>query len=551
MGQVTRHPCAAQPGAAGSPWRTLVAAIVALAVSGAGAGAAAPDALPAPQTPPAAFTYKGAELCVRCHRSEQSEWCDTATTGAWRHDAHSRAHLALLPANPRTRAMEEALGITAATTASCVACHTQPAAEPAPEEAIPEETNRFLHGGISCETCHGPGSGYFEPHLHANWRFLPAADKARHGMVDLRDPVLKTENCLGCHLGDARTGRVVPHAAYAAGHPPLNAFEVEAASVAMGPHWKRVWEKSERIQGLAATADYHTEAASTAHRSLIGALVALKRSALVVQQAAETADSTADARPTGAGSAWPELALYDCQACHHDLVLPSRRQQVGYGGLVPGRPGLVRWPRRLAEAAFAVAEMPTAADDIVSPWVAALNGRPFGHPDDLRGPAGAGNALARVDAAIAALAAVRRDDSLPARERQITIALATAGQRCTDLDSARPVGWVLSEAIRHADGWTPAERDLVRARLDTTLGLGIPGPPPRPDDPTPFWRLSLDAAAAYDPDVATEAFRLPAARPDAAASPRSSAAPSPQANPLRPVPGAAIPLELPATSEPR
>jgi len=551
MGQVTRHPGTTQRGVAGSPWWPLVAAIVALAVSGAIAGGAPPDALPAPQTPPAAFTYKGAELCMRCHRSEQSEWCDVATSTAWRHDAHSRAHLALVPANPRTRAMEEALGITAATTASCIACHTHPAAEPAPEEAIPEESNRFLHGGISCETCHGPGSGYFEPHLHANWRFLAAADKARLGMVDLRDPVRKTENCLGCHLGDARTGRVVPHAAYAAGHPPLGAFEVEAASAAMGPHWKRVWEKSERIQGLAATHDYHTEAASTAHRSLIGALVALKRSALLVQEAAEVAGGTADAAPAVPGSAWPELALYDCQACHHDLVLPSRRQQVGYGGLVPGRPGLVRWPRRLAEGAFAVAEMPTAADDIVSPWVAALNGRPFGHPDDLRGPAGAGNAVARVDAAIAALAAVRRDGSLPARERQIAAILATVGERCTDLDGARPVGWVLSEAIRHADGWTPAERDLVRARLDTTLRLGIPGPPPRPDDPSPFWRSSLDAAAAFDPAVATEAFRLPAARPGAAASSPSSAAPAPQANPLRPVPGTAVPLELPATTVPR
>ncbi|MFM8284106.1 MAG: multiheme c-type cytochrome [Planctomycetaceae bacterium] len=462
------------------------------------------------------FAYKGAEFCVRCHRSEQSEWCDTATTAIWRHDAHSRSHLALRSSNPRTRGMEEALGITAIRTASCVACHTHPADEPAPEEEVPEEENRFLHAGISCETCHGAGAGYVEPHLHPAWRFLPPDEKARHGMIDLRYPVLKAENCLGCHLGDPDTDRVVPHAAYAAGHPPLGAFDIEAASRAMGPHWKRVWEKSERIQTLAAAADDRVEAASVAHRSLIGALVALRESGLLVQKGAARATGTA-ADPS---ASWPELSLYDCQACHHDLVVPSRRQQAGYGGLVPGRPGLVRWPQRAAEAAFAVAEMPTTADAVLAPWITALNARPFGRPDDLRAPPGAAESLARIDAAIAALAAERRDSDLPARQQRIAVTLAAAGPRSSDLDTARAVGWPLVSSLADAEGWPDDIRTAALARLTDVLALSIPGPPPGSDESRAFWRTSLDAAAAYDPAAVAEAFRLPAAPPPERLPPR-------------------------------
>lgn len=45
---------------------------------------------------------------------------------------------------------------------------------------------------------------------------------------------------------------------------------------------------------------------------------------------------------------WPELALYDCQACHHELQIPSWRQKIGSGDLRPGRPSMVHWPRMLS-----------------------------------------------------------------------------------------------------------------------------------------------------------------------------------------------------------
>jgi hypothetical protein len=439
------------------------------------------------------FAYKGAELCVRCHRSEQSAWVDTSTTAVWRHDAHSVSHLALSSDNPRTRGMEAALGIKAARTAACVACHTHPAAEPAPEE----ET-AVVHAGISCETCHGAGSGYFEAHMEKRWRFLPTAEKEALGMHDLRNPARKAENCLSCHLGDVASGKVITHAMYAAGHPPLPAFEMEAFGKGMGAHWKRVWEKAPQVQAAARDAGYRTEAADDIHRALIGALTALEQTAGIVT--AHAAAVAADPR----GTTWPELSLYDCQACHHQLRVPSWRQEAGYGGLVPGRPSLVRWPRSLAAVAFEAAGTPTDVDALMAPYRDLLNSRPFGDEVGLRRPAA--GVEERIERAIAALAAERREDVTEQRARQLLDALAKAGSEAGDFESARLLAWPL---VGQAVGGRPGDDDARRgaaARLAKLLSLDFP-PPAAAGDGRPFWQTSLSTADTVDLDAVHEAFR--------------------------------------------
>lgn len=448
-----------------------------------------------------AFRYKGADLCVKCHRSEQGDWCDTATTSAWRHDAHARAHLALSPDNERTRAMEQALGIKAAETASCIACHTHPVAEP----PVEEETD-VLHAGISCETCHGAGSGYLEPHIEKSWRFLSSAEKQAFGMHDLRNPVAKAENCLSCHLGEVATGRIITHQMYAAGHPPLPAFEMEAFSDGLGPHWKRVWEKSPRIQRQAAEADYHTEGACTVERSLVGSLVTLRTTATLATDYARAAQNDPKDHP------WPELALYDCQACHHELAVPSWRQAAGYGRLVPGRPSLVRWPRRLAAVAFAEAGMPTDVDALLDPFVAVLNRRPFGTADGLQQATDAGAAsLAQIDRAIEALARWQRDDTLARREQAATLRIAAAGRQVGDFESARMLAWALTHGLAVSDAWPQDRRERTIAELSRLLSLGFPTPayPAPPSHEKPFWQTSLAAAPDADLDQVRKAFDLP------------------------------------------
>jgi len=462
------------------------------------AGDDGPQSLPAPAAVRPVHVAKGTELCVRCHRSEQSDWVDTSTTAVWRHDAHAQAHLALASDNPRTRLMEAVLGIKAASTAACVACHTHPVGEP----AIEEET-AVLHSGISCETCHGAGSGYLEPHMERRWRFLGSAEKEAFGMHDLRNPVRKAENCLACHLGDVDSGKVVTHAMYAAGHPPLPAFDVESFGQAMGPHWKRVWEKSPRVQAQADAAGYHTETASESQRSLIAALVAFRKSATVVTDYALTANDDGKGRP------WPELALYDCQACHHELRIPSSRQESGYDRLIPGRPSLVRWPRGLARVAFAETGQPDALDESLRAWNESLGHRPFGDPTRLPSAAVRQADMARIERAIAMLAAVPRDTSGgPAGNRRIA-ALAEAGARCGDLESARLIGWVIMATARGSAAGTAGQRAAAFAELESVLSLHFPTTayPQPPATEQPFWQTSLSAAREADMPRIRAAFR--------------------------------------------
>jgi len=458
------------------------------------AGSASRTAAAAETLPPAiaaapagGYRFKGTELCVRCHRSEQGDWVDASTTATWRHDAHSRAHLALSADNPRTKVMETALGTTAARTAACVACHSH-----SPDEPAVEEETAVVHAGISCESCHGAGSGYLEPHMEKRWRFLPPAEKEALGMHDLRNPVAKAENCLSCHVGEVASGKIVTHAMYAAGHPPLPAFEMESFGRAMGPHWKRVWEKKPAVQELAARAGYRTEARSESQRSLIGALVALERSAGLARSYAAAA--AADPR----GLAWPELSLYDCQACHHELAVPSARQATGYGGLVPGRPSLSRWPRELAGVAFARAGMPTDVDLLMAPYRDALSERPFGTAAGVRDASA--DPPHSIDAAIRALAAAPRDEGLAAAERETAAALARAGAASGDFESARLLAWVLAPLL--------ADDPAAAKRLRAALALDFPTPAyPDPGSMAkPFWETSLSAAAAADVEGIRAAF---------------------------------------------
>ena len=78
----------------------------------------------------------------------------------------------------------------------------------------------------------------------------------QYGMTNLRDPVRRTELCLSCHLGDIACGKFVTHDMFAAGHPPLPAFEVESFLEQMPPHWRQVpplsRTRSVALEGLVA-----------------------------------------------------------------------------------------------------------------------------------------------------------------------------------------------------------------------------------------------------------------------------------------------------------
>src|SRR5206468_8678012 len=73
----------------------------------------------------------------------------------------------------------------------------------------------------------------------------------------------------------------------------------------------------------------------------IGALVGLRDSMRLLADQASPGPKH--------GQSWPELAQFDCYACHHDLQTPSWRQERGYTGK-PGRPPVRSWPVLQVEA---------------------------------------------------------------------------------------------------------------------------------------------------------------------------------------------------------
>jgi hypothetical protein len=218
--------------------RTLVtvgasAWLLMLALAG-GAAAQRPGRLPA-------LPYNGADECKACH-TQQTNVDQTGSLtfvtlteyAIWKTlDKHAQAYAVLKTA--RSRRMGELLGNVKVTDpqTGCLNCHAMNALK------TNKEVETFTpEDGVSCGGCHGPSSKWFAEHSVPSWRKLSPQEKAEKGMVDLRDPAVRAELCMSCHVGNAAQGKVVTHAMFAAGHPPLPPFEVALFSKNMPQHWR-------------------------------------------------------------------------------------------------------------------------------------------------------------------------------------------------------------------------------------------------------------------------------------------------------------------------
>lgn len=212
-------------------------------------------------------------------------------------DKHAKAYQALL--TPVSQRMARLLGIGKPEQAQkCLTCHALavPAAQKGREFEIAE--------GVSCESCHGPSSGWLGNHTMKGWTHQQSVAQ---GMHDTKDLVKRSEKCLSCHLGTAE--KWVDHEMIAAGHPDL-VFELDAYSAAMPAHWK--------MEG---------ESASGAKVWSVGQAVKLRESLKRLARRAQQ-------------GVWPEYAELDCFSCHHNLgrAEDSWRQARGYSKRKPGVP---------------------------------------------------------------------------------------------------------------------------------------------------------------------------------------------------------------------
>ena len=311
------------------------------------AGPAWAQNLPAPAAQPAdnAGAYLGSTICKQCHAEgakgfdDRLEFYLRNEWDTWhKSDPHARAFDVL--SSPTTQAMEAALGWKAGqskTETSCLVCHAN--------TEVKSDTEKLAEG-VSCELCHGPAKNWLGPHLDPAFR-TDAKRWADTGFRDIMHAPGRAEMCSGCHVGDET--RRVTHDMYAAGHPPLPAFELSTFMTRIPHHWKELREMPEAVR----TARKFNESPMVALQdAAAGSLISLER----------TSKAFAGAEPgmriaTGFES-------YDCYSCHHELRNTDslRREGVGVPGedffdwrlsadpsLPPGRLRVPQWPYEIPE----------------------------------------------------------------------------------------------------------------------------------------------------------------------------------------------------------
>jgi hypothetical protein len=314
-----------------------------------------------------AHKYMGVIACARCHREPTPEDRSAKVTdfvalteyATWStRDPHHAAHAAL--GGERARRMGELLGYDVSADRRCVSCH---AIDTVPERREPTFS---IERGVSCEACHGPSSDWVDAHWKPGWRERAPAEKERAGMTDVRDAGKRTKLCLSCHLGDAEQGKLVTHEMYAAGHPPLPSVEPMSLLARMPAHWRPLAQKPRAIQQQFG---FRPQPFPQTREATASSVIVLRES---LRLAGDCGTRSLDGQAAGLASAWPELAVFDCRACHHELESPSWRQARGFAG-PPGRPTLPAWP---AEIALLVSSPPVAA--ALKPAHESLGRRPFG-----------------------------------------------------------------------------------------------------------------------------------------------------------------------------
>ncbi len=126
------------------------------------------------------FTYVGAQKCAICHKSEAQGRQFTI----WEGTLHPKSFEALSSAKAADAAKAMGGSDKPAEDPKCLKCHA-PLADKAPE---------LKAEGVSCETCHGPGSAYRKLNIMKD-----RALSAQNGLILYGSPEAIKAQCLTCH----------------------------------------------------------------------------------------------------------------------------------------------------------------------------------------------------------------------------------------------------------------------------------------------------------------------------------------------------------------
>lgn len=232
-------------------------------------------------------------------------------------DYHAGAYKLLH--NETSKRIAANMGLPDATIApECLACHT--------DYVPPEQRGERFHlsDGIGCEACHGGAENWIDTHYGPN---ASHAANLRAGLQPTEDPQFQARLCQSCHLGDEQ--RFASHEMMAAGHPRLR-FELDTWLTLMPPHHIED-DDYRRRKG-------HTLAVE---RWTAGMVVAADNYLALLQRHLDT------------NAVMPELAVFDCHACHRPMDTFVRRPASDKG--LPA--GAMRFNDNALQILVAIAEV--------------------------------------------------------------------------------------------------------------------------------------------------------------------------------------------------
>ena len=223
-----------------------------------------------------------------------------------REERHARAFATLR--SERSQRIAANLGIGPPTEAyACLVCHTDLVPDPQHGERY------HVSDGVGCEACHGGAERWLSAHVRG---YRAHKDRLAAGLFPTWEPQARAELCLSCHQGD--TKRPMTHAIMGAGHPPL-LFELDTFVALQPAHFE-------------VDADYVARKGKPddARLWIIGQVMAARGLLANIRS------------PALGDGLFPELAFFDCNACHHAMQPPRwEPRPVGPG---PGRPRLADSP---------------------------------------------------------------------------------------------------------------------------------------------------------------------------------------------------------------
>lgn len=241
-------------------------------------------------------------------------------------DRHSQAYRTL--ENQDSKRIAAKLGLKSAKTAKiCLDCH----ADNVPKN---KRGRKFqIRDGVGCEACHGGSEKWLKSHAESG---ISHQQNVADGLYPTEKIDERADLCLSCHLGTK--DKFATHVIMGAGHPRLG-YELETFTANQPAHYT-------------VDADYIKRKGKPLgfNAWVLGQVTAAERFVALLQT------------PLFKGKGlFPELAMYDCQSCHHpmdDLRWSYKRS----GGAV--KPGTLRLQSQYfvgVEVAAKVLESPAAA----------------------------------------------------------------------------------------------------------------------------------------------------------------------------------------------